>query len=237
MESYSIDISYRDACGKGASNRFRREGFIPANVYHRGEESISALLPYNAFVQVAKKSLPSQIFILKSESDKLNGRSALVKDIQVHHVSGRVLHVDFQTLHDDEEITVEVPLKFVGDPIGVKTEGGVLSVSSHEVEVSCLPKYIPNFISVDVSGLHTGDTIHARELSLGEGVALVGDEDAPIVSVRVPVAEAEATSVEGAAEGQVEGAPEAGASGSGATGQGAGVATSSAGEEKKKKKE
>lgn len=218
MEAFSIAIKRRVAGGKAPAQRVRREGNIPSIVYQRGGESIPASISKNEFQHLAERSSHSQIFQFKSDDKELEGRSALVKEIQRDHVRGSVLHVDFQALRDDEEIRVEITLKIIGEAYGVKNEGGILTVATHEVEISCLPKDIPLAIPVDVSELKLGDSIHVRDLVMPSGVTLETDGDEPVASVTAPQAVVEttaATPVEGeaaiAAEG-AEGAPAASAS-------------------------
>lgn len=202
MEEFSIDIKRRDTSAGSSTSRCRREGFVPAIVYGRSLESIPAVVGMKEFVKLAKQAAPSQLFLLKSEDPALNGKSALVKEIQRDSLSGGVLHVDFQALKDDQEITLKVPVKVVGEAPGVKLDGGVLSIVHHDVEVSCLPRAIPRNIEVDVSGLHIGQSIHASDLALPAGVRLEISETETIVSVvhiRI-VAEAETTAAAPAGE-------------------------------------
>ncbi len=183
MESLDINIEPRDAEGSRAARRYRSKGQIPAVVYHRGENAVSALVDYNQFIQVASRSTSAQLFNLKSGEKHLNGRMALVKGVQKDYLSGKVLHVDFQALRDDEEITVEVPVSIVGEAPGVKSEGGVLTVMRHSLKVSCLPKNIPSNIQVSIAELHLGQSIHIGEVGLPEGVVALEGEDEPVVSV------------------------------------------------------
>lgn len=202
MESFSIEVTERQEIGKGACNRCRKEGFIPGVAYHRAENPVAIQVPYKEFASLAKKARRSQVFTFKSSSPALNGKPAIVKEVQQDYVKGRVLHVDFQTLKDNEEITIDVPLKLVGEAPGVKVENGILTFVTHEVSVTCLPKNIPSIIEVDISSLGLGESIHASDLVLGADVALGDDPHETIVSVVAPRAaeeEAKAATAEGAA--------------------------------------
>ncbi len=183
MQVIEIDVHPRQSSGSSACRRIRRDGFLPAIVYARGEQSVSAQVPTKAFVTAASRSRSSQIFTLKSEIAALNGRKALVKGIQREHLSGSVLHIDFQALRENEAIIVEIPIRLTGEAYGVKTEGGILSITAHQLSVSCLPRLIPEEVVLDISELKIGDSIHARELPLPEGVTLEVDGDETIVSV------------------------------------------------------
>jgi large subunit ribosomal protein L25 len=156
------------------------------------------------FVTAASRSRSSQIFTLKSSLPSLNGKSALVKGIQRDHLSGNLLHVDLQSLHENEAIDVEIPLKFTGESIGVKSDGGILSITTHTITVSCLPKLIPDEVAIDISELRIGDSVHAKDLALPQGVSLHQNPDETIVSVvavrqTVEAAPVAATGAEGAA--------------------------------------
>lgn len=183
MENFTIEVSERAGLGKGAANRCRREGFVPAVAYHKADEPLAVQVPLKEFTALASKARRSQVFTFKSSSPKLNGKAAIVKEVQQDYLKGRVIHVDFQTLKDDEEITVDVPVKIVGEAPGVKIQQGILAVVTHEVSVRCLPKYIPNSITVDISSLGLGQSIHAEQLVLGEGVTLHDEPTETIVSV------------------------------------------------------
>jgi large subunit ribosomal protein L25 len=192
VENFTIEVSERPNIGKSYANRCRREGFIPAVAYHKAEKPLAVQVPLKEFTLLAAKARRSQVFTFKSSVPSLNGKAAIVKEVQQDYLKGRVIHVDFQTLKDDEEITVDVPVKFVGEAPGVKNQGGILAVVTHEVSVSCLPKYIPSSVTVDISALALGQSIHADQLQLGDGVSLVDDASETIVSVVASRAEEEA---------------------------------------------
>lgn len=191
MENFTIEVTERPALGKGSANRARREGFIPAIAYHKAEKPLAIQVPSKEFTALASKARRSQVFTFSSSSSSLNGKAAIVKEIQQDYLKGRVIHVDFQTLKDDEEITVDVPVKIVGEAPGVKNQGGILAVVTHEVSVRCLPKYIPANVAVDISSLALGQSIHAEQLQLGDGVTLADDPTETIVSVVASRAEQE----------------------------------------------
>lgn len=205
MEGFQLEISKRAEIAPSTTKRLRREGKIPAIVYHRGEESVAGFVGYKEFVRLAEQAKTSQVFTFKSEEPKFNGQSALVRDIQKDPLSGKVLHIDFQSLKDDEQIRVTVPLRYLGDAYGVKTEGGMLAIHTHELTVSCFPKDIPLVVEVDITPLKINTHFHASDLSLPSGVHLIaGREEEPLVSI-VAMKEEEAAAAATAA------APAAGA--------------------------
>lgn len=207
MQDFTLEIQRREGLGKAANRRFRNEGLIPTIVYHRGEESIPALLTQRQFVQLAQQAKTSQVFILKSEDKDLDGRPAIVREVQRNFLDGRLLHVDLQALKEDEEITVRVPVKLEGEATGVKNEGGILAFVTHEVSVACFPKDIPQTFTIDITSLGLGQSIHAKDIALPAAVRLVVDAEETIVSVVA----ARATKTDDAAEASAEAAAPAAA--------------------------
>ncbi len=183
MENFTIEVSERPTLGKASSNRCRKEGFIPAVAYHRAEEPVAVKIPNKEFAQLASRARRSQVFTFKSSSSALNGKSAIVKEIQRDYLKGTLLHVDFLTFSEDEEVAVEVPVKLVGEAPGVKIQKGILTVVTHEVTVRCLAKNIPSAIQVDITSLNLGQSLHVADLVLPAGVSVDDDEDETIVSV------------------------------------------------------
>ena len=210
MANFELDVEPRVGGGSSVAKRLRAGGLLPSVVYARGQESMSCSVGLKQFVQLAQKAKSSTVFTLKSSASNLNGRLAIVKDIQKAGLSGKVLHVDFQALKENEAITVQVPLRIFGEPVGVKLDGGILSVVAYEISLSCLPKDIPQELDLDVSDVKLGGSVHAKDLKLPAGVKLAGDEDetiASVVAVRQTV-EAAATEADAAAAAA---APAAGA--------------------------
>lgn len=201
-----IEIEPRERTGSSNNRRIRTEGLIPSIVYHKGETSVNASVLYKEFYRTASQSTSSQVFLLKSSDARFNGKSCIVKEVQRDFLKGKVLHVDFQTLKDDEQITVRVPIHVKGEAYGVKNDGGILSVAVHDLGVTCLPRQIPKEFILDVTELKMGGSIHASDIVLPEGVELDDDAHETIVSVvavrvveEAPAAAAAAATPEGAA--------------------------------------
>lgn len=205
MEERIIEIERRQEVGSAANGRIRRSGKIPAIVYQSGQESLPVVVGYEKFIRIAEVSTPSQIFTFKSDDSSLDGRKALVREIQNDYLKGKVLHIDFQSLRDDVAITIPVSIKVVGESPGVKNDGGVLTIVSHHVRVSCLPKDIPNSIPVDISSLTLNHSIHVKDITLPEGVEAVDDLDETLISVVAPRAATEGAG-DAASEGATDGA-------------------------------
>ena len=233
VKQITVEISNRESNGSAQCRRLRAEGKIPAVVYARGQESIPSAIVARDFTRVASQSRSSQIFTLKSTDSRINGKSALVKEVQKDKLKDNVLHVDFLTLRDDEKVTLRIPLKFVGESLGVKNDGGLLSISTHDVEVSCLPKSIPDEIQVDVSSLLIGQGIHASQLPLTSGVELAGDPEEVIVSVVIAKVMETATATPAATADGTAATPAEGAAAEGAAATPAAGATTEGGSDKK----
>lgn len=206
MERFILSVDTRSELGSGASRRFRRKDLIPSIIYSHGEPSVPVLLGRKEFEYIGKQVRSSQIFTIKSKDKSIDDRPVIVKEIQRDYVRGGILHIDFQALKENEEITVRIPLRFVGEAPGVKLAGGILTVLVHDMGIVCLPKLIPTQIEVNVGTLGLGDSIHAKELKLPEGVKLDEDPEETVVSVVAPKAMVEETPAAAEAAATAEGA-------------------------------
>jgi large subunit ribosomal protein L25 len=193
---FTLDAQPREGRGKGAVRRLRRTGMVPAIVYGADKEPMPIALEY----RVVKQSLTHEAFFSHILTLNVNGTSerVILRDLQRHPGNTKVTHMDLQRVSEDEEIRVRVPLHFVGEETapGVRLEHGVVSHMLTEVEVSCLPKDLPEFIEVDISSLHLNDALHLSDLKIPQGVELVelgyGEEhDTAVVSVQPPRVERE----------------------------------------------
>ncbi|MCZ6643992.1 MAG: 50S ribosomal protein L25/general stress protein Ctc [Gammaproteobacteria bacterium] len=191
-QQIEINAELRTDVGKGASRRLRRLAEkVPGIIYGGKDSAVLLTMNANELVNVMKdEAFFSQILNVVVEG---KGEQALVRDLQRHPASEKVLHVDFLRVSADKAIQVQVPLRFVGeeDCVGVKMSGGIISHTVTEVEISCLPADLPEYLEVFVAELDLGDTVHLSELSLPEGVTipalLHGEErDVTVVSVQIP---------------------------------------------------
>lgn len=165
-----IDVSanLRTATGTGAVNRLRKSGAIPAVVYGRGRDNVNVQVESRAFTKIINHSASDNILVNLQIGD---GRQlALVQEVQHDHIKGGIIHVDFHAVNENEDIHAAVPVELVGEPAGQKF-GGLLELLVHALEVHCLPKDLPEKISVDVTHLKVGDAVHVSEVKLPEGVS------------------------------------------------------------------
>jgi large subunit ribosomal protein L25 len=202
--SFELVAEFRENQGKGASRRLRREGKVPAILYggHSDARALS-LSHQKLIIMLENERFYSTILNLKVGEQT---QAAILKDVQRHPYKNAIVHVDFQRVEDNEKIRISIPLHFVGAAVspGVKTQGGLVSHMRTEVDVSCLPKDLPEFIEVDLSKLGLNESIHLSQLNVPEGVELLAlaKEDSAVVAIHSPRAEEpEAAAAAGAAEG------------------------------------
>jgi large subunit ribosomal protein L25 len=216
--SFELTAEFRETQGKGASRRLRHEGKVPAILYGGHSEARALTLSHQKLiVMLENERFYSTILSLKVGDQTQN---AILKDVQRHPYKNAIVHIDFQRVEDNQKIRMSIPLHFVGAAVspGVKTQGGLVSHLRNEVEVSCLPKDLPEFIEVDMSALSLNESIHMSQLKIPEGVELtaLAKEDAAVASIHSPRAEepeavAAAAATEGAAPAAAAAAPAAGA--------------------------
>ena len=186
----------RDAQGTGASRRQRRAGQLPGIVYGGTKDPQPITLDHNELYHLLKKEV-FHSSLLSVEVDGQN-ETVILRDTQWHPFKQQVLHIDFQRVAADEKIHVKVPLHFIGgdDSPAVKLGGCIVSAVINDVDVVCLPGNLPEFITVDLSGLEVGHSVHVSELKLPADVELVlrGEGDAVVATalkVRGAAADAE----------------------------------------------
>ena len=206
--SFELVAEFRETQGKGASRRLRHEGKVPAILYGGHAEARALTLSHQKLlIMLDNERFYSTILSLKVGDQT---QAAILKDVQRHPFKNAVVHVDFQRVDENEKIRISIPLHFTGAAIspGVKSQGGIVSHMRTETEVSCLPKDLPEFIEVDISGLSLNESIHLSQLKIPEGVTLVdlAKDDAAVVAIHSPRAEepeptaaAAAATAEGAA--------------------------------------
>ncbi len=215
-EDFDLIAEFREDLGKGSSRRLRREGKVPAIIYGAGRPPRSLAFDHNKVLkQLENESFYSSVLNIKVGE---KSQAAILKDLQRHPSKMQILHMDLQRIVDDEEIRMNVPLHFLGEDVapGVKLGGGKVSHLRTDVEVTCLPKDLPEFIEVDISELELDAMVHLSELKLPEGVTIPElaqgpEHDHAVVSIhklkRAAVEEEETT--EEAAEGGEEESSEA----------------------------
>lgn len=185
--------------GKHWSRTSRKQRMIPAVIYGPKMENKNVLIDEIFIEKHRSPRYESSIFETQSDNSALGSLKVMLKNIQYHPASNRPIHVDLYALDMSATIRVHVQLKYVGEPIGVKEDGGVRQVVLHEIELECNPTDIPEFIQVDISDLEINSSKHASDLTLPAGVKLITAPERTLVTVNVPKEEkAEEAPVEGA---------------------------------------
>lgn len=189
MEIRELSVERREAGGKGAVKRLRRDGRVPAILYGARREPLPlAVLPKD-LQRVLHARAGGSVLVNLRLPGEAEARAAVVRDLQFDPVRDTLLHVDLQAVRMDEEITVEVAIHVVGEAAGVKEQSGVLSVLLRAVQVACLPTLIPERLDADVSALRIHDVLTVADLKLPEGVRAITPANQAIVTVAPPMAE------------------------------------------------
>lgn len=187
--NFTLNANARTDEGKGASRRLRRlENKIPAVLYGGGQEpqSISVLL------KELVKAIENEAFYSSILTLNIDGQpqQAVIKAMQRHPSKNVPLHADFLRVDASHKITMKVPLHYANQEtcVGVKTEGGAISIIATEVEIACLPANLPEYLTVDLAAIHVGTTLHLSDIKLPEGVEIPAlaqghDYDQPIANV------------------------------------------------------
>jgi large subunit ribosomal protein L25 len=188
MERVSIVAEKREDHGKGVARSLRREGMIPATLYRGGSAQS---------IKLVKKDLAKLINSMSGEQVMVDlqfrdgeKKLALLKDYQVDPLKGELLHTDFFEVSLTETVRVPVHVTTVGEPIGVRRDGGILQHTLREVMIECLPDKMPGRIEVDISKLELGQSIHVSDLAFAEGIKVLSEQGEVIVTVTAPVVEA-----------------------------------------------
>jgi large subunit ribosomal protein L25 len=196
METRALSVNLREV-KKNEAAKLRRQGQVPAVVYHKGEATVA--------ISVEEISLDKLVHSSESHLIDLqypDGKSvrSFIKDVQFDPVSDRVIHADFQLFSADEVVEMEVPIHLEGECPGVKIGGGKIQINVHTLTLKGKPEAMPEHFTVDTSVLELGQTLHICDLQkiAPEGIQILGEADASVVSVLAPRKEAEAAA-EGAA--------------------------------------
>ena len=207
-EDYIVHAETRSVQGTGASRRLRRTGKVPAILYGGGAEPVQLSVDHNEML----RHLEHEAFYSHILSIEVDGKTenAVLKDLQRHPSKAQILHADFMRVVAGQSMRMTVPLHFVGEDKspGIKNNGGVLDRLPNELEIECLPRNLPEYIEVDVSGLDVNESIHLEELTLPEGVTSVAQahgENWTLVAVHVPRAAVETDEDAGDADDAADG--------------------------------
>ncbi|MEY2624748.1 MAG: 50S ribosomal protein L25/general stress protein Ctc [Gammaproteobacteria bacterium] len=214
--SFELAAEFRDDEGKGASRRLRRVGKVPAILYGgKRDPRMLSLNHEKLMTLVEDEKFYSTIIGLKVGTET---QAAIVKDLQMHPAEPRVLHLDLQRVLEDEKIRIRLPIHFKGEAAspGVKTQGGIVSHRIADIEVTCLPKDLPEEITLDLSQMKLNESKFISDIALPAGVvatAVLQGKDQVVVSIHSPRAEEPEAAPAEAAAAAATAAPAAAAAG------------------------
>jgi len=209
MKSVALNAFPRTLGRRAGAKKLRSAGRIPAIIYGRQAQPQNLELNSKEMEDLIHHSVSENLLVdLAVKDDARPKRLALVQEVQHHPLNGKVLHIDFHEIAENEKVTISIPVETTGEAVGVKTDGGVLEHVLFKIKVRGLAKDIPELVTVDVSHLKIGEAIHLGEIKTPAGVELVGDKTIPVIAVAAPRTEeeeaAEAAEAAAAAPGEVE---------------------------------
>lgn len=199
--NFSIELEPREELGSGNSRRLRRQGRVPVEVYGADKGNSHYSTDHNSLIHSLEIEAFHSAIIDVKENGKKQG--TILREVQMHPYKAQILHVDLQRVKATELITLNVPLHFEGDDVapGTKIAGGIFTRLITDVEVQCLPKDLPEYLTVDVSELDINNSVHLSDIQLPEGVEITAmmhdSDDYAIASITPSRISAEAEEEEG----------------------------------------
>jgi len=191
MEMQELAIRHREGKGKQAAKRLRRDGVVPAVLYGGAAAEAISVDPRAVLRIIHGHAGSTQLVSLTFGGGGGASRMAVIRDLQFDPVSEQLLHVDLQEVAADRPIAVMVAIHAAGEAAGVREQKGILNLTLHEIEVSCLPSLIPERVEADVSALMIGDVLTVRDLKVPEGIRVLTNPDQAVAIVSPPMAEEE----------------------------------------------
>jgi large subunit ribosomal protein L25 len=203
-----VSATTRKAQGTGASRRLRKTGRVPGILYGGSEPALIEIDHNNLYYSLRSEAFHASVLTLDLDGKK---EQVLLRDFQMHPFRQQVLHIDFQRVDANKKIHMKVPLHFINAEIapGVKLGGGIINHVLNELEISCLPADLPEFIEVDLSGLDLGHSIHVSDIKLPKSVGIAGHHHGgdAVATVQVPRGSVEAAAEAEPAEAAAAAAP------------------------------
>ena len=191
MEKVVLKVEPRGELGKSKVGKLRKEDIVPAVCYKDGKKAVNLKMKAREFDTVLHTKAGENVLItLKADEIKsLNGRTVIIKEMQTHPLSEKVVHVDFKEISLTEKIKVKVPVASRGEAKEVVAEGGIIEHAIWELDVECLPTQIPEKIEAEVSGMKIGDTVFVKDLPIPPGVKVLNDPELVVLTAKPPAKE------------------------------------------------
>jgi len=194
---YKLDIENRKVVGKKATKDLRKAGKVPSVLYFKGEEPMHLTVENKTLYKAMKSEQRIYEMDIDSESQYV-----MIKEIQYHPVTDEVIHVDFMRVRRSEKMTISVPIILIGKSVGV-TEGGILSQSLNQIEISCFPTNVPDQVEVNIENLEINSSISVADVSIDdEDIEILTSEEISVASVNAPKEEEEIALSEEDIEGE-----------------------------------
>ena len=209
-KTVSLQVSQRAGVGRTALKAVRTAGRVPGVLYGKANDKTVRSRPIEIDAKKLKTMLHSStsenvlvdVEVTDPSGAKVDQHLALLVDVQHHPIEDYIIHIDLHEINQDEILHAEVPVASVGEPLGVKTGGGLLETMLRTIRVACLPRDLPEVITVDVSELAIGHSVHVRELVLPKGVTASNPHEMPVISVFAP--KQEVVALPGAEDAQTQ---------------------------------
>jgi large subunit ribosomal protein L25 len=175
----------RTVTGRNAIKKIKRQGLVPGIIYGSRLQPVTLQVDARELANVLGRASSEHVLVELEivDGDQSTNRLALIQEIQHHPLKRQLLHVYFHAVSATEKITSEVPIEAVGEPLGVRTFGGLLEYSLRTLEVECFPQDLPDVVRLDVTNLNIGESLHVRDIPLPAGVESITDKDLTVVSV------------------------------------------------------
>ncbi|MBZ4681068.1 50S ribosomal protein L25/general stress protein Ctc [Thermodesulfobacterium sp.] len=183
MRQVNLSVVKREKTGKECAKKLRKQGLIPAIVYGHNFDPVPISVKANELESILHKYKgETLLFNLEVQNGETQRIQAILKDYQLHPVTDKIIHLDFVAIKEGETVSIDVPLEFVGRPVGL-TKGGVIEIFMHDLTVECLPSNIPDKIQVDISNLDLGDVLHVKDIKVPEGVKVLDDPEDTVITI------------------------------------------------------
>jgi len=183
MKQVTLTVFKREKTGKETAKKLRKQGFIPAIVYGHNFDPLPISVKASELESILHKHKGETLLFNLELTNGEGGRiQAVLKEFQIHPVTDKIIHLDFVVIREGETISLEVPIEFIGRPVGV-TKGGILEIFMDTLTVECIPSAIPDKIRVDITDLDVGDVLHVKDIKVPEGVKVLDDPEETVVTV------------------------------------------------------
>jgi len=183
MKQVTLSAIKREKTGKEISKKLRKQGLIPAIVYGPRFQPFPIAVKFNELESILiKHKGETLLFNLELTDGEPLKIQAILKDYQTHPITDKIIHIDFLAIHEEETITLDIPLEFLGKPVGI-SKGGILEILLHELTIECLPSNIPDKIYVDINNLDVGDVLHVKDIKVPEGVKVINDPEETVLTI------------------------------------------------------